>query len=239
MLEGCSILGLFIKSKIQFFESKSQHWAKGPELSICCLSSQRYNFLKANHNGRVPREFIDIVVYQVKDTIFWKQITTVLSGSSFDFRCLSSQRYNFLKANHNTAVCFIDGEFVVYQVKDTIFWKQITTFKKVALIGNALFIKSKIQFFESKSQLPDVFLFKIIVVYQVKDTIFWIENRRSQSKSQLRNGEIRTKPRCLSSQRYNFLKANHNEETLQFVNECVVYQVKDTIFWKQITTFTC
>ncbi len=40
--------------------------------------------------------------------------------------CLSSQRYNFLKANHNAS--------------------------KKAKVKFMLFIKSKIQFFESKSQ---------------------------------------------------------------------------------------
>jgi len=169
-----------------------------------CLSSQRYNFLKANHNRLGFNFLVSIVVYQVKDTIFWKQITTVLCiliecivlfiKSKIQFfesksqrvcvyccicqRCLSSQRYNFLKANHNGQV-FIDFNFsVVYQVKDTIFWKQITTSSARQYIRDALFIKSKIQFFESKSQ------------------------------------RVRTQPagtlRCLSSQRYNFLKANHN-----------------------------
>ena len=41
---------LFIKSKIQFFESKSQHHRPGRSQKQGCLSSQRYNFLKANHN---------------------------------------------------------------------------------------------------------------------------------------------------------------------------------------------
>ena len=41
------------------------------------------------------------VVYQVKDTIFWKQITTKKLINMLTIGCLSSQRYNFLKANHN------------------------------------------------------------------------------------------------------------------------------------------
>ena len=117
---------LFIKSKIQFFESKSQ------PITGCSVFGS--------------------VVYQVKDTIFWKQITTVCYWVNFPislfikskiqffesksqptmkvlsavFCCLSSQRYNFLKANHNP------------EATDSIHFK--------------LFIKSKIQFFESKSQ---------------------------------------------------------------------------------------
>ena len=139
------------------------------------------------------------VVYQVKDTIFWKQITTFLANfinnpklfikskiQFFEsksqpeavslikpFSCLSSQRYNFLKANHNRIHSMPPNGRVVYQVKDTIFWKQITTVHKYFRHIRKLFIKSKIQFFESKSQPERVPLRNFEVVYQVKDTIFW------------------------------------------------------------------
>ena len=170
---------LFIKSKIQFFESKSQLNSIITLIFLCCLSSQRYNFLKANHNGLQYNSNISVVVYQVKDTIFWKQITTVKSKKIiffmlfikskiqffesksqrrkcnlfFGWSCLSSQRYNFLKANHNKSSCVTYSFNVVYQVKDTIFWKQITTDTQERAVDRVLFIKSKIQFFESKSQL--------------------------------------------------------------------------------------
>ena len=92
----------------------------------CCLSDQRYNFLKANHNSRPRWNSSGPVVYQIKDTIFWKQITTfVLMIAGFG-GCLSDQRYNFLKANHNE----VHVELHLFR----------------------LFIRSKIQFFESKSQ---------------------------------------------------------------------------------------
>ena len=169
---------LFIKSKIQFFESKSQLTRTKCYIANSCLSSQRYNFLKANHNI-IPRSTFPImVVYQVKDTIFWKQITTQFLSVAIACSCLSSQRYNFLKANHNTRKRSIKWFKVVYQVKDTIFWKQITTIKAWWNFPPLLFIKSKIQFFESKSQH----------IYIVSMISFC----------------------CLSSQRYNFLKANHN-----------------------------
>ena len=199
-----SAASLFIKSKIQFFESKSQPSEPPTEPANSCLSSQRYNFLKANHNSIAVFTSRNLVVYQVKDTIFWKQITTELAEASIldklfikskiqffesksqqrdtisrnTFCCLSSQRYNFLKANHNVYPCVDKLNSVVYQVKDTIFWKQITTpyRNKQNLLG--LFIKSKIQFFESKSQ----------------QYLCHPKNKNS----------------CLSSQRYNFLKANHN-----------------------------
>ena len=160
--------------------------------------------MKANHNHRYYADRLTQVVYQVKDTIFWKQITTVPIRYAFRFCCLSSQRYNFLKANHNWNRSVLLSFYVVYQVKDTIFWKQITTRYTVLVSFPVLFIKSKIQFFESKSQLSCL------------------------------QGHVAQ--RCLSSQRYNFLKANHNAIHCACIFSSVVYQVKDTIFWKQITT---
>ena len=272
---------LFIKSKIQFFESKSQLSTSLSLRVLRCLSSQRYNFLKANHNVSFVVYNPHQVVYQVKDTIFWKQITTSIHShpnyqmlfikSKIQFFesksqrndwyvsrshcCLSSQRYNFLKANHNLPSRGNVSAYVVYQVKDTIFWKQITTIFIEEKTYKMLFIKSKIQFFESKSQhfwpanlgvwrclssqrynflkanhntqLYD--LYHDVVVYQVKDTIFWKQITTSQSI-------FREEFSCLSSQRYNFLKANHNEGKKNVIGYLVVYQVKDTIFWKQITT---
>ena len=147
-------------------------------LSNCCLSDQRYNFLKANHNVLSSVVVLFSVVYQIKDTIFWKQITTHRHNGMFDHQlfirskiqffesksqpnnpcpalsvsCLSDQRYNFLKANHNRQICNRKRWIVVYQIKDTIFWKQITTRSTCTGQLKMLFIRSKIQFFESKSQ---------------------------------------------------------------------------------------
>ena len=47
---------LFIKSKIQFFESKSQLEMARVKNNEGCLLSQRYNFLKANHNWSATAE---------------------------------------------------------------------------------------------------------------------------------------------------------------------------------------
>ena len=173
-----SAVKLFIKSKIQFFESKSQLRLHRAQTRYSCLSSQRYNFLKANHNcfahlknGR--KLFIKSKIQ------FFESKSQHTAVRKFKWKCcLSSQRYNFLKANHNNCSPFHSSIVVVYQVKDTIFWKQITTDFWKKIFWSKLFIKSKIQFFESKSQ----------------PTLVLREFRIS----------------CLSSQRYNFLKANHN-----------------------------
>ena len=168
---------LFIRSKIQFFESKSQ---------LKCNLSIDY-----------------VVVYQIKDTIFWKQITTQYYRLCLFLGCLSDQRYNFLKANHNKRYNLDIHLWVVYQIKDTIFWKQITTMKDIRQKFPRLFIRSKIQFFESKSQRASQWIWSPCVVYQIKDTIFWKQITTCIHVFVFFNC-------CLSDQRYNFLKANHN-----------------------------
>ena len=213
---------------------------------------------------------------------------------------------------------------VVYQIKDTIFWKQITTFASIHLLSEVLFIRSKIQFFESKSQqatnvtmaikkirnffilffcldICKIYLLRKLKLqrwlryqstslryriqniqnkrqshkaineklfcksffsgfFKVVQTIIFIsfqifssnqKQRQAQpdvslyqnikdinfeSKSQQKETESKTGNSCLSDQRYNFLKANHNENLPTGYKHKVVYQIKDTIFWKQITT---
>ena len=220
---------MFIKSKIQFFESKSQHAVDCILSQYGCLSSQRYNFLKANHNMVTKGYKSKKVVYQVKDTIFWKQITTLKPCTSFLKSCLSSQRYNFLKANHNWFRGYRFRCVVVYQVKDTIFWKQITTQEIIDPKTRRLFIKSKIQFFESKSQpvrwnswysfgclSSQRYNFLKANHNQCLGTsylnVLFIKSKIQffESKSQQMCPCASACVGCLSSQRYNFLKANHN-----------------------------
>ena len=164
---------MFIKSKIQFFESKSQRTFYLLLVAVCCLSSQRYNFLKANHNSK--RLYVFLKKLFIKSKIQFFESKSQLPGIKKTGKtcCLSSQRYNFLKANHNHNLAFCSCKFVVYQVKDTIFWKQITTRLSMLRCICLLFIKSKIQFFESKSQRDWDNSYNEFVVYQVKDTIFW------------------------------------------------------------------
>ena len=194
---------LFIKSKIQFFESKSQQVWIVYSSNFCCLSSQRYNFLKANHNTDSGDDILGMVVYQVKDTIFWKQITTDCRYPWIFDSCLSSQRYNFLKANHNMAKNRNLPETVVYQVKDTIFWKQITTVVLVSTTNTRCLSSQRYNFLKANHNDEVLTVLGRLVVYQVKDTIFW---KQITTCSQF----IILFVCCLSSQRYNFLKANHN-----------------------------
>ena len=92
---------LFIKSKIQFFESKSQRVLNYIKIRIGCLSSQRYNFLKANHNSwNFPRLSTRLFI-KSKIQFFESKSQPTFAITGISPGCLSSQRYNFLKANHN------------------------------------------------------------------------------------------------------------------------------------------
>src|SRR5690554_2599590 len=92
---------LFRISKIQFFESKSQ-LTSGLAFSTCCCSEyQRYNFLKANHNG-----FLLVSVFpwlfRISKIQFFESKSQLNSSAVYlKGRCSEYQRYNFLKANHN------------------------------------------------------------------------------------------------------------------------------------------
>ncbi len=166
-----------------------------------------------------------------------------------------SSKIQFLKANHNTFKLNLALIIVVYQFKDTIFWKQITTVPFVFVMCVLLFISSKIQFSESKSQLFWLLSAKTNGCLSVQRYNFLKANHNlfisevwfpklfisskiqfSESKSQLYNIIQKSYQCCLSVQRYNFLKANHNSPPFRYIALQVVYQFKDTIFWKQITT---
>ena len=172
---------LFQTTKIQIFESNSQpgrYWLRG---TVGCFRLQRYKFLKAIHNNNTVFYADPPVVSDYKDTNFWKQFTTIylcvckvfalfqttkiqifesnsqriavnyLRSSS----CFRLQRYKFLKAIHNVRVQFEQSVRVVSDYKDTNFWKQFTTQMMEQPLRVVLFQTTKIQIFESNSQLTD------------------------------------------------------------------------------------
>ena len=143
---------MFRISKIQFFESNSQQASLSVRMECRCSEYQRYNFLKAIHNHRTLSVNPACVVQNIKDTIFWKQFTTRDHRQMLKKSCSEYQRYNFLKAIHNPVFIFNLSYLVVQNIKDTIFWKQFTTYKPFHLHVIKLFRISKIQFFESNSQ---------------------------------------------------------------------------------------
>ena len=69
--------------------------------------------------------------------------------------CFRQQRYKFLKAIHNHVIDSVPGYIVVSDNKDTNFWKQFTTIAKNTSKNYLLFQTTKIQIFESNSQLQE------------------------------------------------------------------------------------
>ena len=119
------------------------------------------------------------VVSDYKDTNFWKQFTTQFDKLLFDLElfqttkiqtfesnsqrlrfvdwliasCFRLQRYKLLKAIHNVLRSITPTYAVVSDYKDTNFWKQFTTEAIQRAKIEELFQTTKIQTFESNSQL--------------------------------------------------------------------------------------
>ena len=121
------VLPLFRISKIQFFESNSQLNVWGLSVYECCSEYQRYNFLKAIHNRSLYLSQTAVVVQNIKDTIFWKQFTTVIGCWCNIFRLFRISKIQFFESNSQLCSILYGRKSVVQNIKDTIFWKQFTT----------------------------------------------------------------------------------------------------------------
>ena len=126
---------LFTTSKIENFESKSQRSRCRQNKQDSCSRHQRSKILKANHNVNSIPPILNVVVHDIKDRKFWKQITT---------------ESKWIKSTKK----------VVHDIKDRKFWKQITTLPVFIFSSTELFTTSKIENFESKSQPPSYDAYK-------------------------------------------------------------------------------
>ena len=144
-------------------------------------------------------------------------------------RCFRCQRYKFLKAIHNTPTRRGFAPTVVSDVKDTNFWKQFTTPRPNATARKQLFPMSKIQIFESNSQLFNDWnwingscfrcqRYKFLkAIHNVRLWRHLVQSLFPMSKIQI--FESNSQPSliivplttcCFRCQRYKFLKAIHN-----------------------------
>ena len=195
------------------------------------------------------------VVSDYKDTNFWKQFTTKLLGDEKYLGCFRLQRYKLLKAIHNKSSTSVSAPLVVSDYKDTNFWKQFTTPLRKWYGKPMLFQTTKIQTFESNSQLCSTRslrrlrcfrlqrykllkaihnqtswnLGKDFVVSDYKDTNFWKQFTTTYADAIAAIG-------CFRLQRYKLLKAIHNCFISDETCFAVVSDYKDTNFWKQFTT---
>ncbi len=144
---------LFRISKISTFESNSQPVELSELLRSCCSEYQRYQLLRAIHNGKVGGVVGSSVVPNIKDINFWEQFTTFIDFirnmellfriskiSTFEsnsqhilaqlfttHRCSEYQRYQLLRAIHNPGNKLVADVAVVPNIKDINFWEQFTT----------------------------------------------------------------------------------------------------------------
>ena len=170
---------LLLIPKILVFESNSQLLCKRLRWKLRCCWYQRYSFLKAIHNWKTFYSANLKVVVDTKDTRFWKQFTTsrchrlakcllLLIPKILVFEsnsqlgksigpilscCCWYQRYSFLKAIHNLMSVQLQQHGVVVDTKDTRFWKQFTTVRKIDQGGTALLLVPNILVLESNKKL--------------------------------------------------------------------------------------
>ena len=143
-----------------------------------CSEYQRYQLLRAIHNKNNWGATNIWVVPNIKDINFWEQFTTEMSErslywllfriskiSTFESNsqqyftsvtnavgCSEYQRYQLLRAIHNSCSEVKSNNPVVPNIKDINFWEQFTTPRMTAIPRAALFRISKISTFESNSQ---------------------------------------------------------------------------------------
>ena len=139
--------------------------------------------------------------------------------------------------------------------KDTNFWKQFTTYSEFESSWRLMFAVTKIQIFESNSQLSLLVGFvgqwcspsqRYKFLKAIHNTVEGHEHltvmfavtkiQIFESNSQLSVPVWPSSVRCSPSQRYKFLKAIHNLGIHYDANLFDVRRHKDTNFWKQFTT---
>jgi len=172
-----------------------------------------------------------LVVHDIKDRKFWKQITTVetlrwswcwlfttskienfesksqrpIPTILFASGCSRHQRSKILKANHNILA----------------FWTFVL----------ALFTTSKIENFESKSQLQRILLASVDVVHDIKDRKFW-------KQITTHNSSFRKLGVLFTTSKIENFESKSQQMLVKNKLATVVHDIKDRKFWKQITTTT-
>ena len=164
---------LFRISKIPIIESNSQQMTYVPTMSQGCFEYQRYQLLKAIHN-LIGKPYLFNKLFRIS------KIPIIESNSQPNFLkyqfwrcCFEYQRYQLLKAIHNTEYVIDRVRKVVSNIKDTNYWKQFTTNHLLLVFFSKLFRISKIPIIESNSQLLSYPPPKYLVVSNIKDTNYW------------------------------------------------------------------
>ena len=117
---------MFAVTKIQIFESNSQHFFCG------C-----YYFADVRRH---------------KDTNFWKQFTTIFLFHVKKIMMFAVTKIQIFESNSQPTLLVGCRYLDVRRHKDTNFWKQFTTKKVTPWYAQMMFAVTKIQIFESNSQ---------------------------------------------------------------------------------------
>ena len=139
-------------SKIRTYESNSQLMHRYDYMKNSCSWCQRYELMRAIHNDRDMNIELRKVVPDVKDTNLWEQFTTKPGAFHPSRGCSWCQRYELMRAIHNTEIRLTQAQKVVPDVKDTNLWEQFTTCIVIPANNILLFLMSKIRTYESNSQ---------------------------------------------------------------------------------------
>ena len=246
---------MFRISKISTFESNSQQEDWGQSDVKCCSEYQRYQLLRAIHNQSLHFLHQSKVVPNIKDINFWEQFTTIYCATLPSTSCSEYQRYQLLRAIHNRLLARQNCYKVVPNIKDINFWEQFTTANFMMKFERKLFRISKISTFESNSQHTHFGSLSIgsCSEYQryqllraIHNSSSWILMPRKlfriskistfESNSQHYGAVNASEGSCSEYQRYQLLRAIHNNIWSYGYHSSVVPNIKDINFWEQFTT---
>ena len=213
---------------------KAIHNDQKLDVLLCpgCFRLQRYKFLKAIHNAKTNRNKVLFGCFRLQRYKFLKAIHNSWRWRNCYFEgCFRLQRYKFLKAIHNAFVDIVPIGCGCFRLQRYKFLKAIHNMNIRHLCSTRLFQTTKIQIFESNSQLySGVYLYIKWLFQTTKIQIF-------ESNSQQDNKCSCQTLCCFRLQRYKFLKAIHNHRPVRPEPGRVVSDYKDTNFWKQFTTW--
>ena len=190
-----------------------------------------------------------------KISTFESNSQQVIRNYSMSQGCSEYQRYQLLRAIHNHHLREVLQRLVVPNIKDINFWEQFTTKNCVLAENTLLFRISKISTFESNSQPNWIQVARCYRCseYQRYQLLRAIHNpflclkaylklfriskiSTFESNSQPMRNSFQTQSCCSEYQRYQLLRAIHNEYPRYAFDFFVVPNIKDINFWEQFTT---
>ena len=249
--------------------------------TVCCSEYQRYQLLRAIHNGEAENKVEMKVVPNIKDINFWEQFTTggyismesnwlfrISKISTFesnsqlpyaskqsDNRCSEYQRYQLLRAIHNSHA-FAYTSFSLFRIsKISTFESNSQQSSTSSFSASGCSEYQRYQLLRAIHNSTASFTIASGVVPNIKDINFWEQFTTRQmiwfkrlrlfriskistfeSNSQLLAVISTANCSCSEYQRYQLLRAIHNIGLVVGFFLGVVPNIKDINFWEQFTT---